>query len=194
MPSKSPKQAKVMSAIAHGWKPTGKVADISVKVAKEFHAADAGKKYGHEKHYDRSSHQPGNPGFNREGKPAPAPFNGGAHTNQPQGHSIGNAPEMVRHTKNQTFSQEVSEHHGQQKGSAMGSDRGKVGNIDAKHGSALIEDCGDGHAQQPQGHSIGAGKSTARMITGHGFGHAAPNRSGALRNSGHPGAHRIGKR
>lgn len=46
MPSSSPKQAKVMSAIAHGWKPTGKAADIPVKVAKEFHAADAGKKYG----------------------------------------------------------------------------------------------------------------------------------------------------
>jgi hypothetical protein len=46
MPSKSTKQAKTMSAIAHGWKPKGKVADISVKVAKDFHAADKGKKYG----------------------------------------------------------------------------------------------------------------------------------------------------
>lgn len=47
MPSKSPKQRKVMSAIAHGWKPKGKAAGIPVKVAKEFHAADVGKKYGH---------------------------------------------------------------------------------------------------------------------------------------------------
>lgn len=46
MPSRSRKQAKVMSAIAHGWHPTGKAADIPVRVAKEFHAADAGKKYG----------------------------------------------------------------------------------------------------------------------------------------------------
>ena len=28
----------------------------------------------------------------------------------------------------------------------------------------------------------------------HGFGHAAHMRSGPLRNSGHPGAHRVGKR
>lgn len=47
MPSKSVKQAKTMSAIAHGWKPKGKAAGIPVKVAKEFHSADAGKKYGH---------------------------------------------------------------------------------------------------------------------------------------------------
>jgi len=46
MPSHSVKQAKVMSAISHGWKPTGSVAKIPVKVAKEFHAADAGHKYG----------------------------------------------------------------------------------------------------------------------------------------------------
>lgn len=194
VPSTSPKMRKTMSAIAHGWKPTGEAAKIPISVAKEFHAADAGKKYGAKKHYDRSSHQPGNPGFNREGKPAPAPFNGGAHAIQPKGHPIGNAPEMAHHTRNQTFAQEVTEHHGQQKGAPMGSDRGKVGNIDAKHGSALVEDCGDGHASQPQGHSIGAGRSTPRMITGHGFGHAAPQRSGALRMSGHPGAHRIGRR
>jgi hypothetical protein len=47
MPSHSVKQAKVMSAIAHGWHPDeGSVAKIPLKVAKEFHAADAGKKYG----------------------------------------------------------------------------------------------------------------------------------------------------
>ncbi len=46
MPSVSPKQAKTMSAIAHGWRPTGKAADIPVSVAKDFHEADAGKKYG----------------------------------------------------------------------------------------------------------------------------------------------------
>lgn len=47
MPSHTTKQAKVMSAISHGWKPDkGSVAKIPVKVAKEFHAADAGHKYG----------------------------------------------------------------------------------------------------------------------------------------------------
>ncbi len=58
-----------MSAISHGWHPTGEAAGIPVKVAKEFHAADAGKKYGHKKKgYDRSSHHAGNPGFNRTEK------------------------------------------------------------------------------------------------------------------------------
>lgn len=46
MPSHSVKQAKTMSAIAHGWKPKGSAAGIPVKVAKEFHAADKGRKYG----------------------------------------------------------------------------------------------------------------------------------------------------
>ena len=46
MPSHSTKQAKTMSAIAHGWRPSGKAADIPVSVAKDFHAADAGSKYG----------------------------------------------------------------------------------------------------------------------------------------------------
>lgn len=47
MPSSTVKQARVMSAIAHGWHPTGKATGIPVAVAKEFHAADAGHKYGH---------------------------------------------------------------------------------------------------------------------------------------------------
>lgn len=47
MPSHTVKQAKVMSAISHGWHPdSGSVAKIPLKVAKEFHAADAGHKYG----------------------------------------------------------------------------------------------------------------------------------------------------
>ena len=46
MPSRSNKQARTMSAIAHGWRPKGKAAAIPVKVAREFHAADTGRKYG----------------------------------------------------------------------------------------------------------------------------------------------------
>lgn len=46
MPSVSLKQRRTMSAVAHGWKPKGKASGIPVKVAKEFHAADKGKKYG----------------------------------------------------------------------------------------------------------------------------------------------------
>ena len=60
MPSSTEKQRKVMSAIAHGWHPKGKAAGIPVKVAKEFHAADKGHKYGkgHDKghSYGRSEH------------------------------------------------------------------------------------------------------------------------------------------
>jgi hypothetical protein len=37
MPSSSPKQARTMAAIAHGWKPR---IHIPVKVAKEFNQAD----------------------------------------------------------------------------------------------------------------------------------------------------------
>lgn len=101
MPSSSTRQAKTMSAIAHGWKPKGKVADIPVKVAKEFHVADAGKKYGHKKAsavgkgeskgaVDRSSHYEGNPGF-----PGSVPlatshiFKGGSTHASGYGHGVG---------------------------------------------------------------------------------------------------------
>jgi hypothetical protein len=58
MPSRSPEQAKTMSAIAHGWKPTGKAADIPVSVAREFHAADKGHKYGKGMHGQRGKSYP----------------------------------------------------------------------------------------------------------------------------------------
>jgi hypothetical protein len=44
MPSKTLKQAKFMRAVAHGFKPTNEKGP-SVKVAKEFVAADKGKKF-----------------------------------------------------------------------------------------------------------------------------------------------------
>jgi hypothetical protein len=47
MPSSTTKQARIMSAISHGWRPSG--LDIPVKVAKEFHEADKGHKYGAER-------------------------------------------------------------------------------------------------------------------------------------------------
>ena len=43
MPSKTAKQARFMAAVAHGWKPTRKDAP-PVKVAKEFNAADRGRR------------------------------------------------------------------------------------------------------------------------------------------------------
>jgi hypothetical protein len=50
VPSKSKKQERTMSAIAHGWKPPkdSSVAQIPKSVAKDFHAADKTKaKSGH---------------------------------------------------------------------------------------------------------------------------------------------------
>jgi hypothetical protein len=44
MPSKSAKQAKLMRAVAHGWKPKGaKKPPVPVSVAKEFMNADQAK-------------------------------------------------------------------------------------------------------------------------------------------------------
>ncbi len=43
MPSTSPAQARLMAAVAHGWKKPGG-GGPSVKVAKEFNRADKGKK------------------------------------------------------------------------------------------------------------------------------------------------------
>lgn len=59
MPSHSPLQAKTMAAIAHGWHPKGSAAGIPVSVAKEFHEADAGKKWG--AHRDSGGQTLGNP-------------------------------------------------------------------------------------------------------------------------------------
>jgi len=45
MPSKSPAQARLMAAVAHGWKPPKSSGiHVPVKVAKEFNAADAAAK------------------------------------------------------------------------------------------------------------------------------------------------------
>ena len=41
MPSKSPAQARLMAAVAHGWHPTG-MKGPPVSVAKEFNEADKG--------------------------------------------------------------------------------------------------------------------------------------------------------
>jgi hypothetical protein len=44
MPSTSPKQARLMAAVAHGWKPPASSGiNVPVKVAKEFNQADKGK-------------------------------------------------------------------------------------------------------------------------------------------------------
>jgi hypothetical protein len=223
MPSHSQKQAKTMSAIAHGWKPTGEAANIPKPVAEEFHAADKGKKFGakpksKEKGYDRSGHFPGNPGFKREGKPPYGEYNGGAHAKQPHGKSIGNASEFTGHRPNQSFQAELSEHHG---GEAKGSSMGKHHGGEVAHtgpsdrGGSELQDKGPGpgNHHQPSGKSIGVETDmnvhrfglgshggTAHSFKppaanhAHGYGHSITERKGPLRMSGHSGAHRIGHR
>jgi len=44
MPSKSPAQARLMAAVAHGWTPDR--AHVPLSVAQEFHKADRRKKRG----------------------------------------------------------------------------------------------------------------------------------------------------
>jgi hypothetical protein len=191
MPSHSPKQAKTMSAIAHGWKPTGEAADIPVGVAKEFHAADKGKKYGakpksKEKGYDRSGHFPGNPGFPSRPATQQKPtnklygeYNGGAHAKQPRGKSIGNASEFTGHKANQSYQAELREHHGgEAKGSSMGKHHGgEVAHTGpADRGGSELQDKGPaaGNHHQPAGKSLGAGRTdVAEHHVGHNFGGVA---------------------
>ena len=224
MPSHSVKQAKVMSAIAHGWHPSGKAADIPVKVAKEFHAADKGKKYGKghdkgKKSYDRSGHHPGNPGFPSGGKRPYREYNGGAHAKQARGHSIGNADTFVKHTPNQSFAAEQKEHGGNiAKGSSMGRHHGKQVAFTGPHdrGSKLIEKDNDSAGHHPHNikhpnlhgdgvdvaahHRGGTTGSVAHSFKppaanmAHGYGHGVGQRKGPHRLSGHKGAHMIGCR
>ena len=150
VPSSSPKQAKTMAAIAHGWKPKGKAAAIPVAVAKEFNAADNVKRASappaigpapkagageSKKGYDRSGHFKGNPGF-AEGK----------------------------HVPGQSYHDEQKEHWGKE------ADGGK---------SAPMP-----HVKQPH--------TFPQANNAHGY--TGPVRQGCYRLSGHPGAHRIGKR
>jgi len=133
MPSHSVKQAKTMSAIAHGWKPKGSAAGIPVKVAKEFHAADKGKKYGkghdkghaHEEHRQphHSVHVGNNDGF--AGK-LESHFTGKGHEHdlahhkkQPHGRKgkemVGFA-ETRHHGGHDSFHAEQEEHWGKKRG------------------------------------------------------------------------------
>jgi hypothetical protein len=140
MPSHSVEQAKTMSAIAHGWKPKGSASGIPVKVAKEFHAADKGHKYGK-----------GRPGM------------GGP---DPMERSVA-APDVALVHR------------------AAGSHRD--GGF-MQHGPKVAR--GMDRAPRKEGPAPGVLPAHAR----HGYGHDATQHSGHLRNSGHSGAHRIGKR
>lgn len=233
MPSHSVKQAKTMSAIAHGWKPTGEAAGIPKKVAKEFHAADKGKKYGkgHDKggsqthqEFRAPHHSPagiaGNDGFTGKLEGHFTGKRGGPgalehHTKQPQGKSIGSAPEHARHRPNQSFEAEVREHQtgrpavaniAAKGGSTMGH-RGEVGNVGTeKRGSHLVGEANEpdaGENRQPHGKSIGTGMHEggrkggaehhkgSTMGSGSPFVFRAPPATGA-HGYGHSGGQRKG--
>ena len=164
--------------------------------------------------YDRSGHQPGNPGFSREGKAPYAKYDAGKQAKQPHGHSLGYGAPEDAHKPNQSYFAEQREHWGSEaKGKTMKSTKEVAYTGPADRGSELIEKCGMGHENQPSGKSIQAGTTDiAEHHKGHGmggvahsfkppaankahgYGHAIEQRSGPLRLSGHSGAHRVGKR
>lgn len=68
-----------MSAIDHGWKPTGPAAKIPLSVAEEFHEADKGQKYGAGQHKGRAMGGPmmptaGSGGVMPTGMPQQPPY------------------------------------------------------------------------------------------------------------------------
>lgn len=164
------------------------------------------------KGYDRSGHFPGNPGFNREGKPPYGNYDAGAHAKQPHGKSIGIHDPGVNQKQHTKFGSEMREHFGKEaSGGGHERNRGEVANVGpADRGTELVENCGMGHDKQPHGKSIGAGsKDIAAHHIGHGMGpahsftmppqgnsHTFPgtHKRGLHRVSGNPNAHMIGHR
>lgn len=164
------------------------------------------------KGYDRSGHFPGNPGFNREGKPPYGNYDAGAHAKQPKGQSIGIHDPGVNQKQHTEFGAEMREHFGKEaSGGGHERNRVEVANTGpADRGTSLVENCGMGEAKQPHGKSIGAGgMEGAEHHRGHGMGpahtfkmppqgnsHTFPgtHKRGFHRVSGNPGAHMIGHR
>jgi hypothetical protein len=237
MPSHTVKQAKTMSAIAHGWRPTGEAADIPVPVAKEFHAADKGKKYGkgqHKKGYDRSAHYKGNPGFPSSSQAGTSPaltrstkmggYEKDAHGGVGKGQKLlkpavgmgNNRP--TPHTEPIPHRGHGAEAHGYNKDAHTHKHHGKggeaVGHVGDNepmgyHGQLQ----GEGRVNKPFAHNQGhhttkigfadhhhhpVGEAHSFRGSGHdgthGFGHSSSQREGPHRLSGHPNAHRIGRR
>lgn len=166
------------------------------------------------KKYDRSGHFPGNPGFNREGKPPYRKYDAGAQAKQPKGQSLHYGAPEDAHKPHQSYQAEQREHWGSEAEGKTMKHRGEVAFTgESKRGSHLIEETNlvENH-KQPHGKSIGAGRTDiAEHHKGHGMGkgsdqifptnmpknaHVVGNsvRSGHYRLSGHPGAHRIGAR
>jgi hypothetical protein len=172
MPSKSVKQAKTMSAIAHGWRPKGKAAGIPVQVAREFHAADVGKTYGPQK------------GTPMPMKSQPKPREGAGHVKQPQSsrgsvktgvaapHRVA-VPELMAHGEGRS--------EGKNTEPVAGHEHGTPNFGMAAH-----------HQRAGEGGPHRFPNSAANNA--HGFGHGVHVRSGALRMSGAANAHRVGHR
>lgn len=160
--------------------------------------------------YDRSAHEPGNPGFgkDREGKPPYRKYDAGTHAKQPHGKSIGIHDPGVNKKGSTSFEAESREHGGGTAG-RTGNTRKGGGEVaftgPSDRGSSLVEECGTGHAGQPSGKSIGAG-STGNSKVGFaqhhsgtsmgGSAHTFPgtHKAGYLRVSGDSKAHRIGSK
>ena len=200
------KEGELHSGSKHGPKVTNPKQAVAIAMSESKQS-----KKPKEKGYDRSGHFPGNPGFNREGKPPYGEYNGGAHAKQPHGKSIG-VPDIDKPGwKN--YEGERKEHMGlESRGGDGEGHRGTVANVGSeKRGTELV---GKGPApsghKQPQGHSLGAGRTDiAEHHMGHGmkaahsfkpppqgYSHCFPGtqKRGQLRVSGHAGAHQFGHR
>lgn len=132
--------------------------------------------------YDRSGHYPGNPGFNREGKPPYQDYDAGAHAKQARGHPIGaGTPSTNKPIANIKPG-----------GSDMGNK--EVANTGpADRGSRLVEKTSEGHFTKTGVHGIGVGsKPRLGETMGQGSGAFRGMSSNPLRctNNGH----RIGAR
>jgi hypothetical protein len=126
----------------------------------------------------------------REGKPPYGKYDAGAHARQPRGHSIGIHDGPQGHA-GQGFEAEKREHFGAMTDKSTPEHNKPVANIPANtEGSALVENCGMGHARQPGGKSIGAGERASHPS---GYVRSAHHHDHLSRHVGGKG-HHIGKR
>ena len=168
-----------------------------------------------EKNYDRSGHFSGNPGFNREGKPPYGQYDAGKQAKQPRGKSIGihDGPKGHVGTSFETEAKEQGGARAMSPGMGSGHEHHSApvaGVGSEKRGTHLVGQDSEGHAKQPHGKSLGAGRTDiAEHHMGHGMkaahsfkpppqgnAHTFPgtHKSGHHRLSGHRGAHMLGKR
>lgn len=189
MPSHSVKQAKTMSAIAHGWKPKGSAKHIPVGVAKEFHAADKGKKYGkghHGGHYEhRESH--GHHGHEEFRTPHHSPHvgNNDGYAGKLEQHFTGKGD--GRHGGGGNLEHHAKQPHGRKGKEMVGFAEGRhtEGTHDsyhaeqvehwgkqAKHGGGVSRGVGTTRPHGHGGHHAGNPGNTRHHAADHGHGHS----------------------